>query len=91
MKSMVKMKPEYDFGGIFGQSSKNHDKIPMTILRSRQMHPFQDELFLSPFIQKALLLLVLILSDQKRENYHPFQTNQNLQTIYHYKKATISW
>ncbi|HPN69669.1 MAG TPA: hypothetical protein PLZ32_09115, partial [Saprospiraceae bacterium] len=40
MKSMVKMKSEYDFGGIFGQRSKNHDKIPSTSLRSREMHFF---------------------------------------------------
>ena len=37
---MVKMKSEYDFGGIFGQMSKNHDKIPSTSLRSREMHFF---------------------------------------------------
>ena len=37
---MVKMKSEYDFGGIFGQRSKNHDKIPSTSLRSREMHFF---------------------------------------------------
>jgi len=24
------MKSEYDFGGIFGEASKNHDKIPTT-------------------------------------------------------------
>ena len=34
-----KMKSEYDFGGIFGEASKNHDKIPTTNLRSDEMHP----------------------------------------------------
>ncbi|MFZ1787561.1 MAG: hypothetical protein WAT92_04585 [Saprospiraceae bacterium] len=38
MKSMVKMKPAYDFGGIFGQGSKNHDKVPTSNIRSREMH-----------------------------------------------------
>ena len=33
------MKSEYDFGGIFGEASKNHDKIPTTNLRSDEMHP----------------------------------------------------
>jgi len=41
---MVKMKPEYDFGGIFGQGSKNHDKIPTTNLRSRKMHQSKRDL-----------------------------------------------
>ena len=26
-----------DFGGIFGRSSKNHDKIPTTYIRCREM------------------------------------------------------
>jgi len=34
---MVKMKRDYDFGGIFGQSSKNHDKILTTKLRGREI------------------------------------------------------
>ncbi|MBK8392969.1 MAG: hypothetical protein IPL23_28490 [Saprospiraceae bacterium] len=33
------MKSEYDFGGIFGEASKNHDKIPTTNLRSDEIHP----------------------------------------------------
>ena len=35
------MKRAYDFGGIFGEASKNHDKIPTTNLRSDEMHPYQ--------------------------------------------------
>jgi len=32
------MKSEYDFGGIFGEASKNHDKIPTANLKSREMY-----------------------------------------------------
>ena len=32
------MKRAYDLGGIFGEASKNHDKIPTTNLRSDEMH-----------------------------------------------------
>ena len=35
------MKRAYDFGGIFGEASKNHDKIPTTNLRSDEMHPIE--------------------------------------------------
>ena len=35
----LEMKRAYDFGGIFGEASKNHDKIPTTNLRSDEMHP----------------------------------------------------
>ena len=38
------MKSEYDFGGIFGEASKNHDKIPTTNLRSDEMHPTQTSI-----------------------------------------------
>jgi len=31
---MVKIKPKYDFGGIFGHGSKNYDKIPTANLIS---------------------------------------------------------
>ena len=38
MKSMVTMKTELDFGGIFGLGSKNHDKITTANLRIHEMH-----------------------------------------------------
>ncbi len=40
------MKRTYDFGGIFGEASKNHDKIPTTNLRSDEMHPVKEILFM---------------------------------------------
>ncbi|MBK8389593.1 MAG: hypothetical protein IPL23_10085 [Saprospiraceae bacterium] len=39
-RRLLEMKRAYDFGGIFGEASKNHDKIPTTNLRSHEMHPF---------------------------------------------------
>ena len=38
------MKRAYDFGGIFGEASKNHDKIPTTNLRSDEMHPTETSI-----------------------------------------------
>ncbi|MFZ1790329.1 MAG: hypothetical protein WAT92_18560, partial [Saprospiraceae bacterium] len=40
LDSLLEMKRAYDFGGIFGEASKNHDKIPTANLRSHEMHPF---------------------------------------------------
>ncbi|HPN69505.1 MAG TPA: hypothetical protein PLZ32_08295 [Saprospiraceae bacterium] len=46
MKSMVKIKPAYDFVMIFGQGSKNHDKIPTSNIRSREMHHILQAIYI---------------------------------------------
>jgi len=52
------MKSEYDFGGIFGEASKNHDKIPTTNLRSDEMHPFRLINFLNLIRLQTHTLLI---------------------------------
>jgi len=45
------MKSEYDFVMIFGEASKNHDKITTTNLRGDEMHP------VSPLFSFILLII----------------------------------